>query len=422
MTYEETLKYIHEIGNSGCRPGLERITYLLDKLGNPQDYLRFIHVGGTNGKGSFSAMCDSVLRTAGYKTGLYTSPYIERFNERIVIDGKPIDDGELSEITETVKKVADTMPDRPTEFELITAVAMLAFKKHACDPVVLEVGLGGRLDATNTIKTTILSVITGISLDHTAILGDTVEKIAFEKAGIIKNGVPTLYGGNDSAALGVIKAVADEKKSQFFVTDRNSLKIEKADLDGTTFSYKGQSYHINLLGLYQPYNAANVIEAVEILRSRGFDVGDDDLIRGLESAVWKGRFELLSKSDPTFIIDGSHNPEGVTAAVKSIKHYFGDRKVCLLSGVMKDKNYADMAAELSEVAAVAVTLSPDNPRALNAESYAEEFRKNGVPAFSHDTIQKSVNNAVEIAKKEHLAIVALGSLYMYGDVKHAFLK
>lgn len=422
MNYEETLEYIHKVGNSGCRPGLERITYLLDKLGNPQDDLRFIHVGGTNGKGSFSAMCDSVLRAAGYKTGLYTSPFIERFNERIVIDGEQIDDGELAFLTEKVKMVADEMSDRPTEFEIITAVAMLAFKRHGCDPVVLEVGLGGRLDATNTIKTTVLSVITGISLDHTAILGDTVEKIAFEKAGIIKNGAPVLFGGNDLSALGVIETVANERKSFFFVTKQDEVKIKKADLDGTTFSYRGEEYRINLLGLYQPYNAANVVEAVKILRSVGLEISNEALKNGLANAVWKGRFELLSKKDPVFIIDGSHNPEGVTAAVKSIKHYFGNERVCLLSGVMKDKNYADMAKELSAVAAVAVTLKPDNPRALDAAAYAEEYRKNGVEAFSHNNISDAVNDAVGLAKERNLAIVALGSLYMYGDVKKAFLK
>lgn len=422
MNYEETLEYIHKVGNSGCRPGLERITYLLDKLGNPQDDLRFIHVGGTNGKGSFSAMCDSVLRAAGYKTGLYTSPFIERFNERIVIDGEQIDDGEIASLTEKVKEVADEMSDRPTEFEIITAVAMLAFKKHACDPVVLEVGLGGRLDATNVIKTPILSVITGISLDHTAILGDSVEKIAAEKAGIIKNGVPVLFGGNDLSALGVIETVANERKSNFFVTKQDEVKIKKADLDGTTFSYRGEEYHINLLGLYQPYNTANVVEAVKILRSVGLEISDETLKNGLANAVWKGRFELLSRKDPVFVIDGSHNPEGVAAAVKSIKHYFGNERVCLLSGVMKDKNYADMAKELSAVAAVAVTLKPDNPRALDAAAYAEEYRRNGIEAFSHEKISDAVDNAVALAKEKNLAVVALGSLYMYGDVKKAFLK
>ena len=186
MTYEETMKYIHRVAWTGSRPGLERITELLAALGNPQDALRFIHVAGTNGKGSFCSMMDSVLRRAGYKVGLYTSPYIERFNERMAVDGEPISDAELSEITARVRVFADKMADPPTEFELITAVAMVYFAAHGCDIVVLEVGMGGRLDATNIIKTPILSVITGISLDHTAFLGDTVEAVAAEKAGITR--------------------------------------------------------------------------------------------------------------------------------------------------------------------------------------------------------------------------------------------
>ena len=195
MNYKESLEYIHCGFFGGTRPGLERVGELLGKLGDPQDSLRFVHVAGTNGKGSVCAMTDSVLRAAGYHTGLYTSPYLERFNERMVCDGEAISDEELAELTSYVKPFAEEMEDKPTEFELITAVAMLFFARHKCDPVVLEVGMGGRLDATNIIKTPLVSVITGISLDHTAILGDTVAAIAREKAGIIKPGVPVIFGG-----------------------------------------------------------------------------------------------------------------------------------------------------------------------------------------------------------------------------------
>lgn len=417
MNYEETLSYIHKVSWTGSRPGLDRIRELLGLLGDPQKKLRFIHVAGTNGKGSFCSMCDSVLRNAGYKTGLYTSPYIERFNERITINGEPISDAELAEVTTFVRGFADTMADAPTEFELITAVAMVAFAKNECDPIVLEVGMGGRLDATNTIENPIMSVITGISLDHTAFLGNTIAEIAKEKAGIIKDGAPVLYGGADDEAYEVIAAVARERGSMIERTPRQELAVKKTSFEGTDLTLSGREYHINLLGTYQPYNAANVIAAVDILRARGLAISDEALAKGLESAEWKGRFELLSK-EPVFVIDGSHNPEGITAAVDCIKTLF-DGKVLLLSGVMKDKDYPDMARELSAVAAYAVTLKPDNPRSLDAELYAEEFRNNGVPAEGFVKVIDSVARAFDVAKKEKLPIVALGSLYMYCEVKAA---
>jgi len=420
MNYEETLKYIHKVSWTGSRPGLERIEELLSLLGNPERKLRFIHVAGTNGKGSFCSMCDSVLRKAGYKTGLYTSPYIERFNERITIDGSPISDGELSEITTYVRGFADTMEDAPTEFELITAVAMVAFEKNGCDPVVLEVGMGGRLDATNVIREPIISVITGISLDHTAFLGDSVPAIAKEKAGIIKDGAPVLYGGADEDAAAVIEAVANEKGSEFFRTPRRELTVDKTEFTGTDFTLSGRKYRIGLLGTYQPYNAANVITAVDVLRRRGLNISDEALINGLAEAKWKGRFELLS-SDPVFISDGSHNPEGIAAAVDCVKTLFGE-KVILLSGVMKDKDYPDMAKELSDIACYAVTLKPDNPRSLDAKIYAEEFRKNGVEAEGYDTVDEAVRRVVDLSRSLKKPVVSLGSLYMYGEVKAALFN
>ncbi len=418
MNYKQTLEYIHRVSWTGSRPGLSRMTELLSSLGDPQNELRFIHVAGTNGKGSFCSMCDSVLRAAGYRTGLYTSPYIERFNERITINGTPIADDELAEITTHVRSFADKMDDPPTEFELITAVAMVAYKKHECDPVVLEVGMGGRLDATNIIKTPILSVITGISKDHTAFLGDTVEQIAAEKAGIIKSGVPVIFGGTDGRAADIIEKKAREMGCTYVRTAQDKVKTVSARLDGTVFDYKGR-HRISLLGLYQPHNAANVIEALEMLRALGMNITNEAAERGLAAAKWPARFELVDR-DPVFISDGAHNPEGIDAAVAAVKYYFGDKKVCLLSGVMADKNYAEMAAELSCIASVAVTLKPNNPRALDPALYAAEFEKLGIEAYAKDCIDGAVITAREIAKSRNIPLVALGSLYMYGDVKRAY--
>ena len=421
MNYQETLDYIHRVSWTGSRPGLSRMTELLEKLGNPQDSLRFIHVAGTNGKGSFCSMCDSVLREAGYKTGLYTSPYIEVFNERITVDGSPISNDELAEITTYVREFADAMADPPTEFELITAVAMVAYARHGCDPVVLEVGMGGRLDATNVVNTTLLSVITGISKDHTAFLGNTVAEIAAEKAGIIKRGAPVLFGGSDDQAADVISSRANELGCSYTRTARDTVRTLCANLDGTAFKYKDRQYAISLLGLYQQYNAANVIEAVSILRSLGLEIPDEALERGLATAKWRARFELLDR-DPVFISDGAHNPEGIDAAVAAVKYYFGDERVCLISGVMQDKDYPDMARALSSIASVAVTLRPDNPRSLDSSLYAAEFERLGVEAYHENDVTTAVRLARDIAKQRGLPLLAIGSLYMYGEVKRAYLK
>ena len=235
MTYDEALEYIHSTSNFFCKPGLERIRELCRGLGEPQKDLKFIHVGGTNGKGSFCAMTDSILRAAGYKVGLYTSPYVREFNERMKVDGRNISNDDLARLTERVKTVADKMTDRPTEFELITAIAFEYFKEQGCHVVILEVGMGGRLDATNIIDSPLLSVITGIAIDHTAFLGDTIEEIAGEKAGIIKQNSVALYGGENAVAERVIREEAVKKQTLLCKTDYSKLKIQKFDLNGTEF-------------------------------------------------------------------------------------------------------------------------------------------------------------------------------------------
>ena len=226
------------MSNFFCKPGLERIKELCTRLGNPQKQLKFIHVTGTNGKGSVCSMLSSVLTKAGYRVGLYTSPYVRRFNERIRINGENISDERLTHITEYVKKIADGMDDSPTEFELITAIGFEYFRREFCDVVVLEVGMGGRLDATNIIDSSLLSIITGVSVDHVAFLGDTVDKIAGEKAGIIKTGCPILYGDVDESAERIILAEADKKQAMVYKTDYSSLSVNQMMLSGTIFDYK----------------------------------------------------------------------------------------------------------------------------------------------------------------------------------------
>lgn len=417
MTAAEAIKYIHSINWTFTKPGLERIGELCEKLGNPQNALRFIHVAGTNGKGSFCSMLDSVIRAAGYKTGLFTSPYITEFNERIRFCGENIDGGELAEITEYVKPFADAMQDKPTEFELITAIGLEYFKRKGCDVVVLEAGMGGRLDSTNIIPTSILSVITGISLEHTAYLGDTVEKIAAEKAGIIKKNGTVLFGGEDGACARVIAERAKEMNADFAVIDKSTLNIVRSDLNGSVFGYRGLcDVAISLSGLYQPQNAANVIAAVDVLNEKGFSISEDALRRGLLAARWQARFEVISRT-PLVIFDGAHNPEGIEKAVESVKYYFGTQKVLVLTGVMKDKNYRYIAERLSEIAAAALTITPDNPRALDAAEYAAVLTDVGVDATAYASVADAVSAGKALAAEKNIPLVCLGSLYMYGEIK-----
>ena len=419
MTYEKALEYIHGISWTFCKPGLERISELCEKLGNPQDRLKFIHVAGTNGKGSFCSMLSEVLMAAGYKVGLYTSPYIVEFNERMRVCGVNISNRELAEITAEVKPIADKMEDKPTEFELITAIAFVYFARHGVDLVVLEAGMGGRLDSTNVIKTPALSVITGISLDHTAFLGDTVEKIAAEKAGIIKRGVPVLYGGLDGAALEVIKAVADEKKSPLYTVQRDDIIIKESNLCGTVFDFGSfKDIRLTLLGTYQPHNAANVLSAIGVLLTQGYKISTAHIKAGLERAKWPARFEIIGNA-PLTIYDGAHNAEGIESAVESIRHYFGTDKVYAVSGVLKDKEYKKIAATLATVAERVFTLTPDNPRALKAEEYAKILRECGVDATPCANIGAAVMAARAAALKDNKPLICLGSLYIYGEVKKA---
>ncbi len=416
MNYEECLEYIHGVNWCFCKPGLERIGELCARLGDPQKQLKFIHVAGTNGKGSFSSMLSSILVEQGYKVGLYTSPYIKVFNERMRINGENISNEELIELTELMRPITDEMTDSPTEFELITALAFEYFRRNGCDVVVLEAGMGGRLDSTNIIDNSLLSVITGIALDHTAFLGDSVVKIAAEKAGIIKKGCPVLYGGTDEDAWAVIKDKAEQMDTTISRVDYSRIEKLEMSLDGSRFDFgEHKDIEISLLGTYQPRNAVSVLTAVDILRERGIEIGEDAVKNGLRKATWPARFEVLSK-DPLVIFDGAHNPQGISAAVESIKLYFRDNKVYLLTGVLRDKDYTAIAKDLSSVASRAFTLTPDNPRALTAEEYALVLENAGIPATPVDGIKEAFAKACAQAKQDGVPLVCLGSLYVYSSL------
>ena len=422
MNYNEALEYIHGINWTFCKPGLERISELCQKLSNPEKKLKFIHVAGTNGKGSFCSMLSSILVKAGYRVGLYTSPFIKVFNERMRVNGENIKDDVLADITARVKPIAESMTDKPTEFELITAIAFQYFYEEKCDVVVLEAGMGGRLDSTNVIDTPVLSVITGIALDHTDYLGDTVEKIAKEKAGIIKTGVPVLYGGENESVKAVIESVANQKNSKLYTTNHNEIQNVRATLAETLFDYKGETdVSIKLLGEYQPKNAASVIEAVTILNTVGYDISDEDLRGGLALATWPARFEIIN-TDPLIIFDGAHNPEGISSAVESIKKYFKGEAVHIFTGVLKDKDYLFIAKKISEVADRAFVITPESPRALSGEEYAKILSENGILATAYSSFDEAIKSAANSARKNGKPLICLGSLYTYQNVTDSINK
>lgn len=411
---EENEKYLEQLRLVGSRFGTDCEKELLSLLGNPQDKLRFIHVAGTNGKGSFCSMMSSVLQKQGYKVGLYTSPYIVVFNERIRVNGLPIAEDDINDLFLRVRQKADTMKTPPSSFDFITAAAFLWFYETKCDIVVLEVGLGGRYDSTNVIKSSLLSVITGIAFDHTEILGDTIEKIAWEKAGIIKENCPALYGGNDEKALAVIEKECEEKHSELTVKNPDLLKILSTTLDGTEFEFDGKEYFIRLLGLYQPANAATVLAAIDVLRKHGFEISETAVKDGLSSAVWQARFEKIA-DEPVVLYDGGHNPQGVRAAVESVRAYFGDKKINLLVGILADKAHGEMAEELAKIADRVICIAPPSPRALPAEALAEEFCEAGANARAANSIKEGVKIALSYKKP----VLVIGSLYSYNDVSES---
>lgn len=418
MTYDETLAYIHSVSWKGSRPGLSRITELMERLGNIQDSLRFVHVAGTNGKGSFCCMLESVLRAAHIKTGMFTSPFLWDFCERFMIDGRPVSRALLCRATAHVREQADRMEDKPTEFELITAIGFVCFAMSGCEVVILEAGMGGRLDSTNVISRALLSVITGIALEHTEYLGDTVEKIAYEKAGIIKKECPVLFGGGEASVSQVIRARAAECNSPYYELSAEPTHVTLTP-EGARFDFSEyRGIAVSLCGAYQPHNAALVLTAVAVLRSRGLHVDEDAVRRGLENVYWPGRFEKLY-CDPPMYYDGGHNPQGIAACAQSIRDCLGEKKVVLLSGVMRDKDYRQMISCIAPMTACAVTLTPDNGRALPAARYAQAFEDAGIAAYGFDDARRAVCRALELAEKMHIPVVAMGSLYMYAQIRSA---
>ena len=417
MTAQEAISYIESCTWSTTRLGLGRTKELLEKLGNPQKMLRFIHVAGTNGKGSACAMTASVLEKAGYRVGLYTSPYICRFNERMQINGVEISNDALARYTSLVQPIADAMDDHPSQFELITAIGMLYFLEENCDFVVLEVGLGGELDSTNAIDCPELALLMNIGLDHTEYLGNSIAEIACAKAGIIKPGCTAVCYRSGADTEAVFEQVCKEKSAELIKADFDSLRPLAHSTYGQSFSWKGKRYELPLLGEHQQKNAAVVLEGIEILRQRGFNISDTAIFEGLKSTRWPARFEIICR-DPVFIVDGAHNPQCTEALAQSLEQYFYNEKFIVVCGVLADKDYEHMLSCLLPHAAEFICITPDSPRALRGSELAEIIASKGAKATSSDDIQSAVRLA--LAHSQGKPVLACGSLYMVGDVKKTF--
>lgn len=412
MNYKESVEYIHSLLQFGIKPGLERISMLLSSLGNPQDKIKTVHIAGTNGKGSTSTHIANILTAAGFKTGLYTSPYVLSFCERIQIDGESISEEKLSKTVTKVQKEIFKLNEKGiviTEFEAITAVAFLYFYETGCDFAVIEVGLGGRFDATNVIKSPKTSVITSISLDHTKILGDTLPQIAFEKCGIIKNGVPVVTSVNqNSEVLGVIEKTARDKNCKLTVANPKNASVVSDKLGETVFEYDKESYTLHLCGEHQIENAVNAIETARLL-----GISEDFIKKGISKTQMLARMEIIGEN-PLIIRDGGHN-EGCAKALRNFILHYKIKNIRMLVGMMADKDterYLQLVCPLCDSVTVC---TPSNPRAESAENLLVSAKKYCQKSAAIENPKTAFKMVLESAEKDDTVLVC-GSFYLMSDI------
>ncbi|WP_294406259.1 folylpolyglutamate synthase/dihydrofolate synthase family protein [uncultured Clostridium sp.] len=430
MTYEEAMKYISSIGMFGSNYGLDRTYRLLELLGNPQNKLKLVHIAGTNGKGSTTAMVSRILSGMGYKVGMYTSPYLEEFEERIQINGINIPKDKLVENLEKVKcavsRVIEEGYEHPTEFEIITVLMFLYFCSENVDYAVIEVGLGGRLDSTNVIVPKV-SVIASISLDHTNLLGSTLSEIAGEKAGIIKEGVPVVLYPQKKEAEDIILRTAENKKSRVYSVSSHDGKLISIDYDNNTQNVEAQgingTYNIDLplLGSHQILNLCVAVKAVEVLcREEGIECNKKILEESLKDVKWIGRLETLNKK-PLIVIDGAHNIDGIKALTNNIKRYFKYDKMYLLLGILADKQVGEMIEEIAPMAEKIYALTPHNDRAELSEDLKKEIKKINENVEAFEDYEIAIREALKEAGDDDIILVS-GSLYMVGDMRKIITK
>ena len=424
MNYIEAVKYIHSLLKFGIRPGLNGMDALLHFLGNPHKDLKYVHVAGTNGKGSTSTAISNVLTDAGYKVGLYTSPYVTDFLERVQFCGKPIDKALFAESVEKVKTAVETLEKQDviiTEFEALTASAFLCYKELNCDVVVLEVGLGGRLDATNVIPTPLVNVITSLSIDHSAILGDTIEEIAFEKCGTIKeNGNVICSFGQPDGALKVIEKSVEENNNTLIIPGEDDIIITRSDVFGTEFSYKNKVYFVKMAGEHQVKNMTCVIEACNILK-KYFIITDKNIESGIRKTFLPARVEIISEK-PLVILDGGHNEDGAKAFYNAVLPELEKKdKVIVIAGMMADKAVEESLKPLMLKTDVFFAVTPDNPRSMKAHDLAEIAIKYSKQVFTVQSIKEAVKISYAAAD-ENTAVLVVGSLYLAGEIRETLLE
>lgn len=428
MKYEEAMKYITEVGNFGSNYGLERTYKLLEHLGNPERDLKLIHIAGTNGKGSTTSMITEILMGEGYKIGMYTSPFIEEFEERIQINRNNIPKESLAilmdEIKVAVDKVIEAGYNNPTEFEIITVLMLLYFKKENIDFGVIEVGLGGTLDSTNVIKP-IIQVITSISFDHTNLLGNTLEKIAREKAGIIKKGIPTVIYPQQEEVLKVIKNKCFEMDSELYIANNENLKfknIVNLDKPYQLLKYNNEiDILLPLLGEHQIINLSVAMQAIEVLNNKNIiDISIANIVKSIKNVSWKGRLEVLS-NNPYVVIDGAHNIQGIKTLSRNIKKYFKYENLYLILGILADKDVEEMIKIITPMAKKVYSVTPNSIRGELAESLKDEVSKFNKNCKAFDKYEEAYLEALNDASEKDL-ILASGSLYMIGDMRKIIRK
>jgi dihydrofolate synthase/folylpolyglutamate synthase len=423
MDYKDAMTFINESHKFGSRLGLERIRILLEHMGNPQEKLKYVHVAGTNGKGSTVSFISNILIEAGYKVGIYTSPFIHRFTERIKINNLEISEKDIARIADKIKSKLDVMLangcDHATEFEIVTAMAFQHFFENDCDIVVLEVGLGGRMDSTNIISASEVSVITTINFDHMDVLGDTLPQIAYEKAGIIKeNGSVVLYP-QDHLIVKLFEAICEKRNAELLKVEFSNLKSNSNTEFGQEFAYKGYSLlKTSLLGSHQTKNAAVAIKAIEVLIDKGYVINEDDISRGIEKAKWPGRLELVNEN-PMFFVDGAHNVEGTKNLAENLARLFPGKKITFIAGVLSDKEFEGMMEPMIPLAERFITVTPNSLRALKARDLESYLLSRGVDAINGGEVEEAVFAALNLVSEGDV-ICAFGSLYYIGEVREYF--
>lgn len=429
MNYNDVIDYINKIEVLGSQPGLARINKLLEYLGNPEKDLKVIHVAGTNGKGSICSMLQFILMNAGYKVGMYTSPHLEKYNERMKINNKDISDKDFANIGEKVIKGAQKCVKdgigHPTVFECITAMAFLYFYEKKVDFLVLEVGLGGRLDATNVIEKPLVSVISSIGMDHQDFLGDNIESIAFEKGGIIKKNSTTVLYFPNRLVYNVINEICQKMNSTLYYNSNINIKDLKYNLERMFFSIETDLYAYNdlelsLIGEHQVYNAATVLTVIELLRRQGITISEDSIRKGLKECYWPGRLELISR-EPLFILDGTHNEESAQALSQFLNNNLKDKNITLIIGILRDKPYKKILELILPFVKRVIVTEPDNLRKLTAGELAKEIKAYPVEIVICPDIKEALLLAEKLVLKEDVILCA-GSLYLIGKIKFYLSK